>query len=63
MGLPSVGALLPGPFSYKLIVSDVPDPTEDSFFLGSRLETMNPASPQLGAAVLNDALLSYAEIC
>jgi|GEM_PF-5012704 hypothetical protein len=37
VGLASVGALLPDPFSFNLVVSDVPSPTEDSFFRGSRL--------------------------
>jgi diacylglycerol O-acyltransferase len=60
VGLASVGALLPGPFSFDLIVSNVPGPTEDSFFRGSRLEAMSPASPQLDAATLNVTLLSYA---
>ena len=60
VGLASVGALLPDPFSFNLVVSDVPSPTEDSFFRGSRLGGMNPASPQLDAAALNLTLLSYA---
>ena len=50
VGLASVGALLPDPFSFNLVVSGVSSPTEDSFFRGSRLGGMNPASPQLDAA-------------
>jgi WS/DGAT/MGAT family acyltransferase len=59
-GLAAVGAPLPGPFSFNLIVSNVPGPQEDRYFRGSRLEAMYPASLQLDAAALNITLLSYA---
>jgi WS/DGAT/MGAT family acyltransferase len=60
VGLAAVGAPLPGPFSFNLIVSNVPGPKEDRYFRGSRLEAMYPASLQLDAAALNITLLSYA---
>ncbi len=60
VGLAAVGAPLPGPFSFNLIVSNVPGPQEPRYFRGSRLEAMYPASLQIDAAALNITLLSYA---
>ena len=60
VGLAAVGAPLPGPFSFNLIVSNVPGPKEARYFRGSRMEAMYPASLQLDAAALNVTLLSYA---
>ena len=60
LGLAALGAPLPGPFSFNLIVSNVPGPKEDRYFRGSRLQAMYPASLQLDVAALNVTLLSYA---
>lgn len=60
-GLAAVGVPLPGPFSFNLIVSNVPGPTESRYFRGCRLQAMYPASLQLDAAALNITLLSYAD--
>lgn len=57
----AIGVPLPGPFSFNVIVSNVPGPAEDRYFRGSRLEAMYPASVQLDGAALNVTLLGYAD--
>jgi WS/DGAT/MGAT family acyltransferase len=44
---------------FNLILSNVPGPQAESYFLGCRMETMYPLGPLLGGAGLNITVMSF----
>lgn len=60
-GLAYTGLPSPLPLTFNVIVSNVPGPTQDRYFRGSRLQAMHPVSIPIHGAGLNVTMMSYAD--